>query len=349
MQLLFQILGSSTRVAACLSALLVSPAFAQMAAPGKGCAPPPRSALVVSVRDKGAKGDGRTNDTAAIQAAIDAVGGTGGTVFVPNGRYMVDATGPLTLKLKSDMTLKLAPGATLKVIPNNVVSSTLLHLKSVSNVTIEGGALEGDRKEHKGTLGEWGMGLRIEKGAANITVSAIKVRKMWGDAFYVAGAKNVTFCSVLAERNRRQGLSIIAADGLLVTNSIFKDTKGTRPSAGIDLEPNNAKDAIRGVRIEHSKFIDNAGPGVLVAGKKGDITSLEIVSNVFEGSLPIVIEDARNVADSGICKNRYVMRPTPQAAGAFAAEADPIPVVIVQETCGDRRIVVRRGKQPKSL
>ena len=42
---------------------------------------------------------------------------------------------------------------------------------------------------------------------------------------------------VTADNNRRQGLSIVEADGVLVTDSIFSNTHGTRPSAGIDLEP----------------------------------------------------------------------------------------------------------------
>jgi len=52
---------------------------------------------VVSVKDFGAVGDGVTDDTAAIQAAINAVNSKGGgTLFFPNGGYRLTST--ITLK-----------------------------------------------------------------------------------------------------------------------------------------------------------------------------------------------------------------------------------------------------------
>ena len=42
----------------------------------------------MSVRDFGATGDGKTDDTKAIQRALDAAGEVRGTVFVPPGVYL---------------------------------------------------------------------------------------------------------------------------------------------------------------------------------------------------------------------------------------------------------------------
>lgn len=62
-----------------------------------------------NVRDHGAKGDGTTLDTAAIQRAIDAVAAAGGgTVPLPAGTYRSGS-----IVLRSNVTLDLAEGAVL--------------------------------------------------------------------------------------------------------------------------------------------------------------------------------------------------------------------------------------------
>lgn len=64
---------------------------------------------VYNIRDYGAKGDGTTLDTRALQAAIDAcTTDGGGTVLVPAGTFLIG-----TVELKSNITLHLAAAATL--------------------------------------------------------------------------------------------------------------------------------------------------------------------------------------------------------------------------------------------
>src|SRR5690349_9145097 len=61
-------------------------------------------ARVYNIRDFGAKGDGKSLDTAALQSAIDACAkDQGGTVLVPAGVFVIG-----TVELKSNVTLHIA-------------------------------------------------------------------------------------------------------------------------------------------------------------------------------------------------------------------------------------------------
>jgi hypothetical protein len=271
------------------------------------------------------------------------VGGTGGTVLVPDGTYMVDAvSNERRLKIRKDTTLKLSPGATIKAIPNGALNYSLLTIANVANVTVSGGTLEGDRAQHTDKAGEWGMGLMIGEGAKNVTVSGVTSKEMWGDGFYVATAQNVTFCSAVSDHNRRQGLSVIEVDQLEVVSSVFSNTQGTRPSAGIDFEPDNVQQRISNVRIHNSKFLNNKGPGILVAGKKGVslISKLEITENLFVGAMPLKIEYSPEVLQSQICRNRQMVRQAVDAGLSTYQEAKE--VLVVQHECGDSGLQVRR-------
>ena len=66
-----------------------------------------------NVKDYGAKGDGKTLDTKAIQQAIDECT-PHGEVIIPSGEYI---TGALFIQ-KNDISIKLEKGATLKAVHN---------------------------------------------------------------------------------------------------------------------------------------------------------------------------------------------------------------------------------------
>src|SRR5688572_2754794 len=97
-----------------------APALAATVGAGMSSAPPAEAqaaarrwndlgTAIYNIRDFGAKGDGKTLDTAALQAAIDAcTRDGGGTVLVPAGVFHIG-----TVELKSNVTLHLAASARL--------------------------------------------------------------------------------------------------------------------------------------------------------------------------------------------------------------------------------------------
>jgi hypothetical protein len=85
----------------------------------------------------GAKGDGQTLDTAAIQQAIDACHKAGGgVVYLPNGNFLSG-----TIELKSNVTLRLSPGATLlgSRKMEDYVRPHLIYARGAENIAIDGG------------------------------------------------------------------------------------------------------------------------------------------------------------------------------------------------------------------
>ncbi len=97
------------------------------------------AAAPFDVTGLGARGDGRTLDTAAIRKAIDlAHGAGGGVVYFPPGRFL---TG--TIRLKSNVTIHLSPGATLlgSPRPEHYEPRHLIYARGADNIAIQGGGV----------------------------------------------------------------------------------------------------------------------------------------------------------------------------------------------------------------
>ncbi|TWF32821.1 polygalacturonase [Chitinophaga polysaccharea] len=117
-------------------------------------------ANTINIADMGAKGDGKTDNTAIIQRAIEA--GVNGTIIIPAGTFV---TGPLFLT--SNISIYLENGATLagstrldtyrKVFAGNAKGQppALIYGNNIENVTIYGqGTLDGQGGHPNFQLGD---------------------------------------------------------------------------------------------------------------------------------------------------------------------------------------------------
>jgi parallel beta-helix repeat protein len=214
----------------------------------------------VNVKDHGALGDGTTDDTAAIQAAIDAcyLAG-GGVVTIPqsSGSYRVNLTyqqptSPAyhlsALWLKDGVSID-ANGAIIEALINTDTHGGFVSFQSRSDCQITGGTWIGDKMLH-GTLpaGEWCFAFVINS-SSRCSVKNINLTNSRGDGVYLGGTATATFDPAEISYDTeitgnniincgRNGISVVGAQRYVIADNIIAGTYGYAPEAGIDVEPN---------------------------------------------------------------------------------------------------------------
>jgi chitodextrinase len=171
----------------------------------------------------------------------------------------------------SNKTIIFEPGIVLLAKPNAFPGSTdcLLQLWSCTNIKIVGYGATFKMQKAEYTTGEWRHCLSM-RACKNIQVFGLRLRDSGGDGLYIAGGNTLSYSEdillkdIWSENNRRQGISVISAQHLLIQNCWFTDTKGTPPECGIDIEPNNNSDRITDVVFDKCRVTGNAGGGISV-------------------------------------------------------------------------------------
>jgi parallel beta-helix repeat protein len=240
-----------------------------------------------------AYGDGVHDDTAAIQACINTVSGTGGTVIVPAGTFMVNTqtNSRHGISLGSNMTFYLSAGATLQAITTSSgnTQGNVLTAVGVTNLIISGpGTVKGDRATHTGPQKEGFMGLYIT--GSNVTVSGPTFSYNFADGIYVGGGSNtnIKISGVTCDNNGRNAMSITNATTMLVSGCTFSNTSGTAPGCGIDIEPNSGN-LCSGIHVTGCTFFNNIGGGLGLGPSYSDrlttfVTGCLIENNEFSGN-----------------------------------------------------------------
>jgi hypothetical protein len=188
---------------------------------------------VVNVKDFGAKGDGVTDDTAAIQSAID----NGGRVFFPVGTYIISAK----IKLNNDVVFIGAEKAQtfIKKSGDYDVYFTFFEGTNkyfeVQNLTFDGNLLSMTRHVYKATpdvdlpiVGSWNpivvdnMSKVINGGFSDVLLSNVDIINLHGACVDI-NSNSLIVDKCTFDTVEGYGIQQYGTGHLNVTNSTFKD------------------------------------------------------------------------------------------------------------------------------
>lgn len=242
---------------------------------------------IFNVRDFGAKGDGQTDDTAAIGKAIAACKAAGGgTIEMPAGTYIVrgDAANPSKgpIELSSNMTLsgagmgetviKLADHFDARI--NGIVRTAL---ETVDNVTVTGLTIDGNRANNTGHQAGFICGIKEGSGKTQSNITLDKVEARDCTAYGINPHEITTNMVVTNSVSHGNGLDGFVADavfGGLYANNLAYDN---------DRHGFNLQNMTRDLVLQDNEARGNASAGLTV--QRGDIlpddgTNLPPVSNI---------------------------------------------------------------------
>lgn len=214
----------------------------------------------------GAKGDGVTDDTAAINNCL----ASHKRVYLPEGVYIINPK--ISLIMRDDQTMELSENAVISAaVADETVYNYAITIKDVSNVTIHGGKICGDRIAYPESTKERGYGIFI-CNSKNVCVDGCEVSDFRGDCIIMESYKtpypaNVTEYDDFANSNirisncrihnaLRHGITVMGVRGLTVKDTEIYNTQGKDYSTAIDAEVHYEWQEMSDFRYENVRAYD---------------------------------------------------------------------------------------------
>ncbi len=236
--------------------------------------------------DFGAKGDGKNDDTAPLQAAMQAASMREVPLLIPPGDYVV------TRSLLASSNLRiLAKGATLQTYIAELGDSgrnvPTLMIDGVSNVSVVGLAVNGRKSAFQKT--EYKAGICINNSSA-IAIDDCDLYECKGDGLicfaHSEGDRNrfVSVTNTTCRDNYRLGCAINDLTVGRFVDCRFTGSLGTSPMAGLDIEPDSESAWISDIEFHRCRFSGNGsdrsddGSGVTVNLHENPINTQEGIS-----------------------------------------------------------------------
>lgn len=260
------------------------------------------------------------DSTAALQGAINS---GAKKIVVP---YMGKEWIVRPIKLKSNQEIIFEPGVVVTAKKGEFKrKKTYLFLAhNIKNVTLRGygATLRMRKKDYEGSdyiKSEHRTVLGI-LGSDNIKVLGLTLRDSGGDGIvifarnalkedYRVPCRDVIIKDCILDNNYRQGITVSSVENLLIENCILKNTNGTWPKAGIDIEPSNYRESLSNIVISNCISENNAGPGFQVflgqlSSKSKDVTVLFVDCYVKDASTAIKVGAVRDDGPKGLVEFR---------------------------------------------
>lgn len=206
----------------------------------------------------GAIGDGVSDDTEAIQAALDS----GRPITFKNRTYAVRtySGGGLVVPSGTRMT---GNNTVLKGINTNASISNVLKLLDVTDVFIKGFTIIGDVNENTATEEGAGHGISIN-GCENVHIDDVICRDCFTDGIYIRG-NNIKVSNSKMVHNGRQGISITHGSNIIIENVECNGSFRIAPMSGIDIEPSLETDVIDYITLRNIQTAGNIGKGLNIS------------------------------------------------------------------------------------
>ena len=120
--------------------------------------------------------------------------------------------------------------------------------------------------------GEWRHTIAI-RNSRNVRIEGLALEESGGDGIEIAGihkqpktfSRDIVLRDLVCDRHHRQGLSVVSVENLLVENCVFKNTFGTWPMDGVDLEPDAPENRMVNCVFRNCQSENNRGNGFEVA------------------------------------------------------------------------------------